>query len=236
MLIAGPCSVENYEKTLADALYVKSCGIEYFRAGAFKPRTHPNSFQGLREEGLEILSKIKKETQLKIVTEIVDAEHLPLYKDIDVLQVGTRNCQNFELLKKIAKSDKTILLKRGFGMTIEEFIGSANYLTAYGAKDVILCERGIRTFENATRNTLDLAAVPIIHNITGYKIIVDPSHGTGHQDLVIPMARAAMAVGADGLIVECTKIPEMALTDKQQAINYDQLLEVKKIYENWKNS
>lgn len=224
MLIAGPCSLESYEKALEDALCCKCFGIEYFRAGAFKPRTSPKSFQGLREEGLKILSQIKKETGLKIVTELVDADFLPLYEDVDIIQIGSRNCQNFELLKKVgSNTDKPILLKRGFGMTIEEFIGAADYLKEYGAKEVILCERGIKTFETATRNTLDLAAIPIVHLETDYKIIVDPSHGTGRRELVIPMAKAAIGAGADGLIVECTKCPEEALTDGFQTINYDEL-------------
>lgn len=235
MLIAGPCTLESYEKALDDALCCKSYGIEYFRAGAFKPRTSPKSFQGLREEGLKILYHIKRDTGLKIVTELVDSDYLPLYSDVDIIQIGSRNCQNFELLKKVAmNSNKPILLKRGFGMTIQEFIGAADYLKEYGAKEIILCERGIKTFENSTRNTLDLAAIPIIQSETDYKIIVDPSHGTGRRDLIIPMSKAALAVGADGLIVECTKRPDEALTDGFQTIDYDQLLEIKKIFDIYK--
>ena len=230
MLIAGPCSLESYEKALDDALCCKCYGIEYFRAGAFKPRTSPKAFQGLREEGLKILSRIKRETGLKIVTELVDSEYLPLYNDVDIIQIGSRNCQNFELLKKVAKTGKPILLKRGFGMTIQEFIGAADYLKEYGAKEIILCERGIKTFETATRNTLDLAAIPIIHQETDYKIIVDPSHGTGRRDLVIPMSKAALAAGADGLIVESTKNPETALTDGFQTVGYEQLFEIKSLF------
>ena len=230
MLIAGPCTLETYEQALEDALCCKKYNIEYFRAGAFKPRTSPNSFQGLREEGIEILSTIKKEVGIKIVTELVDSDYLPLYKDIDIIQIGSRNCQNFELLKKVARIDKPVLLKRGFGMTIEEFIGAADYLKAYGASNIILCERGIKTFENATRNTLDLAAIPIIHSLTNYKIIVDPSHGTGRADLVLPMSKAALAIGADGLIVECTKNPQNAITDGFQTIDYQQLFELKNLF------
>ena len=230
MLIAGPCTLETYEQALEDALCCKKYNIEYFRAGAFKPRTSPNSFQGLREEGIEILSTIQKEVGIKIVTELVDSDYLPLYKDIDIIQIGSRNCQNFELLKKVARIDKPILLKRGFGMTIEEFIGAADYLKAYGASNIILCERGIKTFENATRNTLDLAAIPIIHSLTDYKIIVDPSHGTGRADLVLPMSKAALAIGADGLIVECTKNPQNAITDGFQTIDYQQLFELKNLF------
>lgn len=228
MLIAGPCSLENYEKGLEDAKECKRQNVDYFRAGVFKPRTSPHSFQGLREEGIEILVKIKNEVGIKVVTEITSAEFLPLYKNIDMLQIGSRNCQNFELLKAVAQSGKPILLKRGFGMTIEEFIGAAEYLKYYGATEIILCERGIKTFETATRNTLDLAAVPIIHKQTDYKIIVDPSHGTGHSDLVIPLAKAAIAVGADGIMVECTKDPKNAISDAQQTINYAQLKQLRK--------
>lgn len=230
MLIAGPCSLESYEKAVEDAKECKKLGIEYFRAGAFKPRTSPNSFQGLREEGLKILSVIKKEVDIKIVTELVASEFLHLYDDVDIIQIGSRNCQNFELLKTIAPVSKPILLKRGFGMTIQEFIGAADYLKAYGAKDIILCERGIKTFENSTRNTLDFAAVPIIHQETDYKVIIDPSHGTGRRDLVLPMSKAAIAIGADGLIVECTKEPDKALTDGFQTINYEQLAELRGFY------
>ena len=213
ILIAGPCSLESYEQGLKDAKYCKKIGIEYFRAGVFKPRTNPDTFQGLREEGMKILSAIKKETDIKTVTELVDIKFLPLYDDVDIIQIGSRNCQNFELLKEVAGVGKPILLKRGFGMTIDEFIGAADYLKMYGAKDIILCERGLKTFETATRNTLDLACIPIIQKRTKYKIIVDPSHGTGHADLVIPMAKAGLAVGADGLIVEATFCPAAALTD-----------------------
>lgn len=228
MLIAGPCSLENYEKGLEDAKECKRQNVDYFRAGVFKPRTSPHSFQGLREEGIEILVKIKNEVGIKVVTEITSAEFLPLYKNIDMLQIGSRNCQNFELLKAVAQSGKPILLKRGFGMTIEEFIGAAEYLKYYGATEIILCERGIKTFETATRNTLDLAAVPIVHKQTDYKIIVDPSHGTGYSDLVIPLAKAAIAVGADGIMVECTKNPKNAISDAQQTINYAQLKQLRK--------
>lgn len=233
MLIAGPCTLESYEQGLDDALCCKCYGIEYFRAGIFKPRTSPKDFQGLREEGMKILSQIKKETGLKIVTELVDIEHLPLFDDVDIIQIGSRNCQNFELLKKVAShTNKPILLKRGFGMTIKEFIGAADYLNQYGAKEIILCERGIKTFEDSTRNTIDFAAVPIIHAETPYKIIIDPSHGTGRRDLIIPMSKAALAIGADGLIVEATKDPTIAITDGKQTINYRQLLELKNLYDN----
>ena len=229
MLIAGPCSREPYEQGLRDAQECKKLGIKYFRAGAFKPRTNPTDFQGLREDGMTILKQIKNDTGLKIVTELVDIQFLPLYDFVDIIQIGSRNCQNFELLKAVAKSGRPILLKRGFGMTIKEFISAANYLTQYGCEEVILCERGIRTFENATRNTLDIAAVPIVHQETDYKIIVDPSHGTGRRDLVLPMASAAMAAGADGLIVEMTKYPGLAITDGVETMEYKGGAELKKL-------
>ena len=231
MFIAGPCSLESYEQGLRDAQKCKDLGIEYFRAGVFKPRTTPNSFQGLREEGMKILEQIKEKAGIKIITELVDTKFIPLYDKVDIIQIGCRNCQNFELLKEVATLGKPILLKRGFGMTIAEFIGAANYLKAYGCKNIVLCERGIKTFETATRNTLDLACVPIIHQTTDYKIIVDPSHGTGHRNLVIPLAKASLAVGADGLIVEATQTPELAITDGFQSLNYNELALLKRYYE-----
>ncbi len=231
MLIAGPCSLESYEKGLKDAQECKKLGIEYFRAGVFKPRTSPNDFQGLREEGMEILSAIKKDVDIKIVTELVSEKFLSLYEDVDIIQIGSRNCQNFELLKEVSKCGKPVLLKRGFGMTIKEFIGAANYLKKYGTKEIILCERGIKTFENSMRNTLDFGAIPIIQNETDYKVIIDPSHGTGRRELVIPMCKASIAIGADGLIIEATEKPNEALTDGFQTIDYEQLAEVKRIYD-----
>lgn len=235
MLIAGPCTLENYEQGLRDAQECKRLGIEYFRAGVFKPRTSPYDFQGLREGGMVLLQQIKQATGLKVVTELVDAKFLPLYDFVDIVQIGSRNCQNFELLKAVGKAGRIILLKRGFGMTIKEFISAADYLTHYGAKEVILCERGIRTFENATRNTLDLAAVPIIHQESKYKVIVDPSHGTGKRDLILPMSSAAMAAGADGLLVEMTQNPDKALTDGFQTIDYEQGSQLKKLYDFYKS-
>lgn len=231
MLIAGPCSLESYEKGLKDAQKCKELEIDFFRAGVFKPRTSPYAFQGLREEGMKILSAIKKETSVKTVTELVSIDFLDLYDDVDIIQIGSRNCQNFELLKEIGRSGKPVLLKRGFGMTIDEFIGAADYLKVYGTKEIILCERGIRTFENSMRNTLDFGAVPIIQNSTDYKIIIDPSHGCGRRDLVIPMCKAAIAIGADGLLVEATEIPDQALTDGFQTVDYNQLMEIKRLYD-----
>jgi 3-deoxy-7-phosphoheptulonate synthase len=235
MLIAGPCTLKNYEQGLRDAQECKRLGIKYFRAGVFKPRTSPYDFQGLREGGMMVLQQIKQATGVKVVTELVDAKFLPLYDFVDIIQIGSRNCQNFELLKAVGKAEKTVLLKRGFGMTIQEFICAADYLIHYGADEVILCERGIRTFENETRNTLDLAAVPIIHQKTKYKIIVDPSHGTGRRDLVLPMSSAAMAVGADGLLIEMTQNPDKAPTDGFQTIDYEQGAQLKKIYDFYKS-
>ena len=237
MIIAGPCSVTSFESTLEDAKYLKSIGIEYFRGGAFKPRTSPHDFQGLGPKGIEILKEVKKEIDIKIVTEIVDIRHFNHFENIDIIQVGSRNCQNFELLKELAVFGKPVLLKRGFGMTIDEFINAAEYLKAYGLDEdkIILCERGIKTFETATRNTLDLSAVPILKSRTNYKVIVDPSHGTGHRDLIIPMSRAAIAGTADGLIIECTKDPDSSLTDAKQIIGYNEIKEIKEFYDLYKN-
>ena len=223
MIIAGPCSIETYDRAMRDAEQLSALGIHYFRGGAFKPRTSPNDFQGHQEKGIEILNTIKEQTGMKIVTELVDSDFLPLYDNVDIIQIGSRNCQNFELLKKVGKLNRPVLLKRGFGMTIQEFISAANYLKEYGTdeKNIILCERGIRTFETATRNTLDIAAIPIVHQQTNYKIIVDPSHAAGRRDLIIPFSCAAMAAGADGLIVVCTGFPDLAYTDSKQQINYE---------------
>lgn len=237
MIIAGPCSITTKESALRDAQFLSDIGVQYFRGGIFKPRTNPHSFQGIGLEGLDILNEIKKETKIKIVTEIVDIRHIPYFENVDIIQVGSRNCQNFELLKELAKFGSTVLLKRGFGMTVDEFIDAAEYLKEYGLKDyqIILCERGIKTFENSTRNTLDLSAVPILKAKTNYKIIVDPSHGTGRRDLVVPMSKAAIAGTADGLLIECTKYPDTSITDAMQTIGYDKMSEIVNFYNKYKN-
>ena len=217
-IIAGPCFVESYEQITKVANVVKASGARLFRGGAFKPRTSPYAFQGLREKGLEMLLEAKKETGLPIVTEVMDISHLPLFKDVDVIQVGARNMQNFELLKELGTCRKPILLKRGLSNTLQEFLMSAEYIMSGGNENIILCERGIRTFETATRNTLDLAAIPLLKSKTHLPVIVDPSHATGIADLVKPMAMAAAAAGADGLMIEVHNDPPHALCDGAQSL------------------
>ena len=221
-VIAGPCSVENEEQILEVANRVKASGATMLRGGAFKPRTSPYAFQGMKAEGIELLLEAKKATGLPIVTEIMNANHLPLFEDVDVIQVGARNMQNFELLKELGKTKKTILLKRGLANTIQEFLMSAEYIMAGGNENIILCERGIRTFETCTRNTLDLSAVPVLHKLTHLPVVVDPSHATGYRDLVEPMALAAAASGADGLMIEVHNNPAKALCDGAQSLTPDQ--------------
>ena len=221
-IIAGPCSVETREQIISVAQSVKASGAGMLRGGAFKPRTSPYAFQGLHEQGLELLSEAKKATGLPIVTEIMEAAHLPLFEDVDVIQVGARNMQNFELLKELGQTRKTILLKRGLANTLEELLMSAEYIMAGGNENVILCERGIRTFETYTRNTLDLSAVPVLRRLTHLPVVVDPSHGTGHAYLVPSMAMAATVAGADGLIIEVHNDPPHALCDGKQSLTPEQ--------------
>lgn len=222
MMIAGPCSVENHDQILSVANSVSASGAHMLRGGAFKPRTSPYAFQGLHGQGIELLEEAKKETGLPIITEIMDVNHLPLFENVDVIQVGARNMQNFELLKELGMIRKPILIKRGLANTIEELLMSAEYVMAGGNENVILCERGIRTFETATRNTLDISAVPVLHKLTHLPVVVDPSHGTGKSDLVLPMALAAVAAGADGLIVEVHNDPAHALCDGKQSLTPEQ--------------
>ena len=217
-IIAGPCSVENEEQIVYVAKRVKAAGAQLLRGGAFKPRTSPYAFQGLHEEGIRLLLLAKQETGLPVVTEIMDVNHLPLFEDVDVIQVGARNMQNFELLKELGQIKKPILLKRGLANTIQEWLMSAEYIMAGGNDQVILCERGIRTFETATRNTLDLSAVPVLHKLTHLPVVVDPSHATGYAHLVKPMAVAATAGGADGLMIEVHNDPPHALSDGAQSL------------------
>ena len=221
-LIAGPCSVESEEQICGVAEAVKQSGAAFLRGGAFKPRTSPYAFQGMKAEGLELLSKAKKKTGLPIVTEIMSAEHLPLFDDVDIIQVGARNMQNFELLKRLGQLDKPILLKRGLANTIEELLMSAEYIMAEGNQQVILCERGIRTYETMTRNTLDISAVPVIKRLSHLPVIVDPSHASGVSWLIEPLAIAAAAIGADGLIIEVHNDPPHALCDGAQSITPQQ--------------
>lgn len=217
-LIAGPCSVESEEQICSIAASVKASGAKVLRGGAFKPRTSPYAFQGLRANGIELLKEAKNKVGMPIVTEIMDLSQLPLFEDVDIIQVGARNMQNFELLKALGKTDKPILLKRGLSATIQELLMSAEYIMAGGNEKVILCERGIRTFETATRNTLDLSAVPVLKEKTHLPVIIDPSHATGIAAMVKPMSLAAVAAGADGLIIEVHNDPPHAFCDGQQSI------------------
>ena len=223
---AGPCSVESREQILSIARDVKAAGANILRGGAFKPRTSPYAFQGMRAEGLELLLEAKKETGMPIVTEIMDASHLPLFENVDIIQVGARNMQNFELLKELGKTNKPIFLKRGLCSTYQEWLMSAEYIMAEGNQNVILCERGIRTFETATRNTLDLTAVPMLKEKTHLPVIIDPSHAAGIARMVKPMSFAAAACGADGLMIEVHNDPAHALCDGPQALRPEEFAEV----------
>ncbi len=225
-IMAGPCSVESEEQVMEIAKAVKSAGATMLRGGAFKPRTSPYDFQGLKADGIELLLKAKKETGLPIVTEIMNANHLPLFEEVDVIQVGARNMQNFELLKELGRTQKPILLKRGLANTLKELLMSAEYIMAGGNENVILCERGIRTFETYTRNTLDLSAIPMLKELTHLPIIADPSHATGMARLVKPMAVAAAAAGAHGLMIEVHNDPAHALCDGAQSLTPEAFADV----------
>ena len=217
-MIAGPCSVESEDQIVTVAKAVKAAGAALMRGGAFKPRTSPYDFAGLKAEGLELLKIARAETGLPIVTELMNINDLPLFEDVDVIQIGARNMQNFDLLRELGRIDKPILLKRGLANTLKELLMSAEYIMASGNEKVMLCERGIRTFSDYTRNTLDLSAVPMLHELTHLPIIVDPSHATGIARLVPPMALAATASGADGLIIEVHNDPLHALCDGAQSL------------------
>lgn len=227
-LIAGPCSVESERQIVEIAKSVKNSGAQFLRGGAFKPRTSPYAFQGLKAEGLELLREARKVTGLPIVTEIMRVSHIPLFEDVDIIQVGARNMQNFELLKELGRLDKPILLKRGLSSTLEELLMSAEYIMAGGNEKVILCERGIRTYETYTRNTLDISAVPILKKLSHLPVIVDPSHASGISWLVEPLALAAVAAGADGLIIEVHNDPQHALSDGAQSLTPEQFDQVAK--------
>ena len=219
IVIAGPCAVESEEQIIEVAIAVKEAGAKILRGGAFKPRTSPYAFQGMKEDGLRLLAKAREETGLPIITEVVNPETAELVAEYaDILQIGTRNAQNFELLKKLGQIKKPVLLKRGMSMTIQELLMSAEYILSEGNQSVILCERGIRTFETATRNTLDLSAIPVLKQKTHLPVVVDPSHATGNYQYVAPMAFAAIAAGADGLMVEVHPDPEHASSDGPQSL------------------
>ncbi len=225
-MIAGPCSVESEEQIIEVAQAVKASGAGILRGGAFKPRTSPYAFQGMKGEGIQLLLKAKAATGLPIVTEIMNINTLDLFADVDIIQVGARNMQNFDLLKELGKTNKPILLKRGLANTIQELLMSAEYIMSEGNEQIILCERGIRTFETATRNTLDLSAVTVLHNLTHLPVVVDPSHATGKANLVAPMAYAATAAGADGIMIEVHNNPACALCDGAQSLTPAQFDEV----------
>ncbi len=217
-MIAGPCSVESEQQVIEVAQAVKAAGANILRGGAFKPRTSPYAFQGLKDEGLRLLKEAKKVTGLPIITEIMNIRTLDLFEDVDIIQVGARNMQNFDLLQELGRTDKPILLKRGLANTLQELLMSAEYIMSEGNEKVILCERGIRSFETYTRNTLDLSAVPVLHELTHLPVVVDPSHATGKAKLVYPMACAAAAAGADGLMIEVHNNPSCALCDGAQSL------------------
>ncbi|MEU9885543.1 3-deoxy-7-phosphoheptulonate synthase [Sphaerisporangium sp. NPDC051011] len=229
-LIAGPCAVETPEQTLEAALMAQAAGATLLRGGAYKPRTSPYAFQGLGEAGLRILADVRAETGLPIVTEVVDAHDVELVASYaDMLQVGTRNAQNFALLQAVGAAGKPVMLKRGMNATIEEWLMAAEYIAQRGNLDIVLCERGIRTFETATRNTLDVSAVPVAQRLSHLPVIVDPSHSGGRRDLVLPLTRAAVAVGADGVIIDVHPHPEQALCDGPQALIRDDLEELSRV-------
>jgi len=223
IVIAGPCSVESEEQIIGVAKNLKKIGVNVLRGGAYKPRTCPDSFQGLGEEGLKLLVKVREETGMAIITEVMDTETLPLVEEYsDIIQIGSRNSQNFSLLKAVSKYNKPVLLKRGFGNTINELIGSSKYLSMNGNNKIILVERGIRTFETTTRFTLDVSAVPVLHEKTDYPVIIDPSHPAGVNRYVEPLAMAGAAAGSDGLIIEVHPHPENALSDSSQQLTVNQ--------------
>ena len=228
MFIAGPCAVENYDMMDKIAGYLKKKHITIIRAGAFKPRTLPEDFQGLGIEGLKILNKIRKKHMVKIVSEIVDAKYIDVMSEnIDILQVGSRNMQNYELLKELGKTDKPVILKRGMCATIREFIAAVEYILRGGNKNIILCERGIRSFDKSTRNLLDLACVAIIKRETSYPVLVDISHSLGRKDIAVDVTKAALAIGADGIMVEVHNNPQKALSDSRQQMS---MIEFERFY------
>ncbi len=223
VVMAGPCSVEGHDQLMSTAESVAAAGAQILRGGAYKPRTSPYDFQGLAEEGLKLLAEARGRTGLKVITEVLDTEDVELVAEYaDILQVGARNMQNFALLKKLGEINKPVMLKRGLSATIKEFLLSAEYIVTHGNPNVMLCERGIRTFETATRNTLDMAAVPLLNELTHLPVIVDPSHGTGKRSLVRPLAKASVAIGADGLMTEVHPCPEKAWSDGPQSLRFEE--------------
>ena len=236
-IIAGPCAVESQQQMDRIGKFLKGLGIKIIRGGAFKPRTDPKSFRGLGLEGFKILKDIKETYGFKVVSEIMDPRDVNLaYDYVDIYQIGSRNMQNYSLLKEVGKTNKPILLKRGMSATIEEWIKASEYILSGGNEDIILCERGIRTFEDYTRNTLDLMSVPIMKSNTKYPILVDPSHGTGRRELILPASKAALAIGANGIIVEIHPEPDKALSDGVQSLNFTEFESLVKEIGRLKNS
>lgn len=236
VIIAGPCSVESYEQIIDIALAAKASGADFLRGGIFKPRTSPHDFQGLGIEGLHLLVEAKRQTGLPIVTELMDIAFIDAFiEHVDIIQVGSRNMYNYALLKALGQTNKPILLKRGLSATIKEWIMAAEHIAVGGNQKIIFCERGIRTFEDYTRNTLDLSAVPIMQKETGYPIIVDPSHGTGIRELVPTMSLGAIASGANGLIIEAHTEPELSISDKFQTIDMESLKHIIENTVKWSN-
>ncbi len=227
-MIAGPCSVESEEQIIEVATAVKASGAHILRGGAFKPRTSPYAFQGLKDEGIRLLLEAKKVTGMPIITEIMNIRSLDLFQDVDVIQVGARNMQNFDLLQELGKTDKPILLKRGLANTLQELLMSAEYIMSEGNENIILCERGIRTYETYTRNTLDLSAIPVLHELSHLPVVIDPSHATGRASLVPSMAMGAAAAGADGIMIEVHNNPNCALCDGPQSLTPAQFDELNK--------
>ena len=225
-MIAGPCSVESEEQIIEVAQAVKAAGADILRGGAFKPRTSPYAFQGLKDQGIQLLLEAKKATGMPIITEIMNIRTLELFEDVDIIQVGARNMQNFDLLQELGKTQKPILLKRGLANTLQELLMSAEYIMSEGNENIILCERGIRTYETYTRNTLDLSAIPVLHELSHLPVVIDPSHATGRAGLVPPMAVAAAAAGADGIMVEVHNNPACAMCDGAQSLTPDQFQEL----------
>ncbi|MFQ5722196.1 MAG: 3-deoxy-7-phosphoheptulonate synthase, partial [Candidatus Aminicenantales bacterium] len=227
IVMAGPCAVEERNQMLETAYAVKEKGVKILRGGAFKPRTSPYSFQGLKEKGLELLAEVKQKTGLSIITEVIAPEHVPLVGEVaDIFQIGTRNMQNYALLEAVGKQNKPVLLKRGMMSTLDELLMAAEYILSNGNSKVILCERGIRTFGKYTRNTLDLTAIPILDQLSHLPLCIDPSHGTGKSSLVIPISKAAVAAGTDSLLIEVHPHPEKALSDGVQSLNFKQFYQL----------
>ncbi|MDO4720695.1 MAG: 3-deoxy-7-phosphoheptulonate synthase [Peptostreptococcaceae bacterium] len=223
LMIAGPCAIESYEQMLETAKFIRSLGVKVLRGGAYKPRTSPHSFQGLREEGLRILAQVKKETGLLCITEAIDEKSLDKVAEVaDIIQIGSRNMQNFSLLQAAGAQKKPVLLKRGMAATIKEWIHAAEYIALQGNQNIIFCERGVRSFDDYTRNLMDISAIPIIKQETGLPVIADPSHGTGRRELIAPMSMAALAAGADGLIIEVHPRPDESVSDAEQALGFQE--------------